>query len=145
MIKLFQSKDGRTLERGMLVGVHWNSHKNKYSVVAFPSRHTVGLVVGYVDSITLKDCTFHIDKTKQRIVREKGTKERHAFVVGIVDGIGEDRTDCMHQIVYNPFKYDTFHGKHKNCDKIWLIEKAKHVHMDNVDNARPLVTFDSVQ
>ena len=141
----FEPRHNRTLERGTLVGVHWNSHKNKYSVVAFSSRKTEGLVLGYVDKITLTDCTFYINKSKQKNVREKGKKDRHAFIVGIVEDIGTDRTHCTNEIHYNPFRYDTFHARYQDSENIFEILTARTIHMDNVDNKRPLVTFDSVQ
>lgn len=83
-LELFQSRLNRTIEEGDLVGVHWNKHKNVWSIVEMKSRKGVGLVKGYADEITLEDVTFHIDKAKQKGVRESGTKDRHAFVVGKV-------------------------------------------------------------
>ena len=67
----FISRNGRILEKGQLVGVHWNSHKNVYSIVEFKSRNTAGLVNGYAMSVTLFNCTVKIDKSKQKTVREK--------------------------------------------------------------------------
>ena len=106
----FEPRLNRTIEKGDLVGIHWNVRKNTWSIVAMKSRKSVGLVVGYANTITLENVTFHIDKIKQASVREKGAKDRHAFVVGeILDlNINEDLT---RELYYNPFKLDSFVDK----------------------------------
>lgn len=105
----FQSRLGRSIERGQLVGVHWNKHKEVWSIVAMRSRKVIGLVVGYTDELTLKNVTFHIDRTKQAKVRAEGAKDRHAFVVGEI--VDFKYTEMENELYYNPFKVDTFVSK----------------------------------
>ena len=144
----FEPKDGRKLEKGMLVGVHWNSHKDCYSVLAMKSKKTTGLVLGYVDSIELSQVTFKIEEATQKKVREQGTKDRHAFVVGYVVNVGinslrelkyhKDGLDV--EIKYNPFKFDTFvmdiKGEYKK------MAGVDSVFMNSHEN-KPCVMFDS--
>lgn len=86
-IELFQSREGRTIDQETLVGVHWNAHKNCWSIVGMKSRHTTALVLGYCQEITLRDVTTHIDKSKQKKVIELGKKDRHAFMVGYIEAL----------------------------------------------------------
>ena len=102
----FRPRHDRTIEKGQLVGVHWNSHQSCWSIVAFKSRKAVGLVIGYADDVTLENVTFHIDKAKQKSVREKGTKDRHAFLVGNLVDFNSKQLEK--NIYYNPFKLDNF-------------------------------------
>jgi hypothetical protein len=85
----FESRMGRTIDKEMLVGVHWNAHKKIWSIVQMKSRHSVGLVLGYASEVTLRDVTTHIDKSKQKKVLESPTqaKDRHAFIVGYIEDL----------------------------------------------------------
>lgn len=74
---------------GKLVGVHWNAHENCWSVVSFKSRKSVGKVIGHTSNIVLHNISFAVDKTKKQNALEKGSKDRHTFVVGIFSGVAE--------------------------------------------------------
>lgn len=88
-LEKFVAREGRQIDEKTLVGVHWNSHKNCWSIVKMNSRHGVGLVLGYCQEITLRDVTTHIDKSKQKKVIESptGAKDRHAFMVGYIEDL----------------------------------------------------------
>lgn len=105
------SRNDRSIEKGQLVAVHYNSHKSCFSVVSVSSRHSIGNVLGYVDNIVLSDCTTHIDKAKQRSVRNTGVKDRHAFIVGKIVSTKCKDDNTMLDIYYNPYKLDNFVDK----------------------------------
>jgi hypothetical protein len=102
----FTPRDNRTIEHGQLVAVHWNAHKQTYSILAMKSANSIGNVIGYADNITLTDCRFKIDRTKQQIVHKEQRKERHAFIVGHVQSL--TYTPCNKRIYYNPYKLQSF-------------------------------------
>jgi hypothetical protein len=104
----FISRLDRTIDENTLVGVHWNAHQKIWSIVAFKSRHSVGLVLGYAKEITLRDCTTHIDKAKQKKVLESptGAKDRHAFIVGYIDSL--EFEDLEKNIYYKPQRVKDF-------------------------------------
>lgn len=107
-LELFQSRNNRTIVDGQLVGVHWNSHKNCWSIVSMKSRKSTGVVLGYASNITLEDVSFHIDKSKQKYVKENLKKERHAFVVGKIVSFECTDEKIEMPLYYNPLKVDTF-------------------------------------
>lgn len=127
-LELFTPRFDRTIERGCLVGVHWNKHQEVWSIVAMKSRKSIGLVVGYADEITLKNVTFHIEKSKQAKVRELGSKDRHAFVVGEIVSFTATALQGVEELYYNPFKVDTF------------VDKANGIVMESVEAVS--MTFD---
>lgn len=136
-LALFQPKEERTIERGCLVGVHWNSHRNMWSIVGMKSRKSIGVVLGYCEEITLQDVTFHIEKSKQTKVREYGAKDRHAFVVGkLVNFTFEDMDG---ELYYNPFKVDNF------------VCKSDYKHKESVEavslkfEQKPIVKYGSLK
>lgn len=141
-MKGFISRKGRVVVKGQLVGVHWNSHQNVFSVVEFKSRRTAGKVLGYVDRITLTDCTVKIDKSKQKSVRENNRKDRHAFIVGYVQDIGVVQK-FENGIYYNPYKLDSFVDAIKfSCGNVEYIEQMERVNLDyDFQNNRPNVTY----
>lgn len=71
----------------ILVGVHWNSHKSCWSVVNFKSRRTVGLLRAHMPSLSLEDVSFKVDLSKKRKALEKGSKDRHTFIVGYLNNV----------------------------------------------------------
>jgi len=137
------SRNGRILEKGQLVGVHWNSHKNVYSIVEFKSRNTAGLVIGYAMSVTLLNCTFKIDRSKQKAVREKNRKDRHAFIVGYIEDINQKK-ELSNKIYYNPYKVDSFVDKDLfEKGEIKYLSRIKRVHMNSdFQNNKPDVTYE---
>lgn len=81
-----------------LVGIHWNSHKKCWSVVNFKSRKTVGLLKDHMSELLLSDISFKVDLSKKRKALEKGSKDRHTFIVGSLEEFGEYGT-------ISPIKY----------------------------------------
>jgi len=139
----FISRNGRILEKGQLVGIHWNSHKNVYSIVEFKSRNTAGLVIGYAMSVTLLNCTVKIDKSKQKTVREKNRKDRHAFIVGYVEDINQ-KEELTNKIYYNPYRVESFVDKDLfEKGELKYLSRLKRVHMNyNFQSNKPEVTYD---
>lgn len=142
-MKGFVSRNGRILKKGQLVGVHWNSHKEVYSIVEFKSRNTAGLVIGYASSVTLINCTVKIDSSKQKTVREKNRKDRHAFIVGYVEDINQKK-ELTKKIYYNPYKVDSFVDKDLfEKGEVKPLSRLKRVHMNsNFQNNKPYVTYE---
>jgi hypothetical protein len=104
---MFESREGKQLKKGMLVGIHFNSTRNNFSVVEMKSLRTLGKVIGYIKKGVLTDCYSLIMKGNQRIVRESKQKNRHAFLVGHWEGFETD-TNLTKQLYYNPHKVDSF-------------------------------------
>ena len=89
----------------MKVRVHWNLHKNKYSVIAWEGDNK-GKVISYEDLVTLVDCTFPVLASGNRRARKEGSKNVHAYVQGTwvftpvkFSGV---------EITYNPFTMVSF-------------------------------------
>jgi len=137
----FTSRMGRTVEKNMLVGVHWNAHKNCWSIVQFKSRHAVGLVLGYAENITLRDCTTHIDKSKQKKVRVTEKKDRHAFIVGYVESFEPEGLD--NQLYYNPHQLDNFVDRknYSETQEKKYLENMSRVSLDHWKNLYPVVRY----
>lgn len=98
----FTSYKGRSLRYGQKVKVYRNLHKDTYSIVDYTS----GKVIGYADSITLKQAEFRVSEAgRQRVLRDK-QKNVHAFVVGTFVSTtgGPERYEAY----YNPYKTKTF-------------------------------------
>ncbi len=129
------SRSNRTINKGQLVAVHYNSHKKCFSVVSASSRHNVGIVLGYVNNIVLSDCTTHIDRAKQRSVRKTGVKDRHAFIVGNVVTTKCKNKDDMLDIYYNPYKLDNFVNK----DSMKYVDNMSLVSLCN--GTKPMVKY----
>ena len=142
--KNFTPRLGRTLDKNTLVGVHWNAHKNCWSIVAMKSRKTVGLVLGYCQEITLRDVTAHIDKSKQKKVLESPTqaKDRHAFMVGYIEELGY--TELEKNIYYKPQAVKSFVDAETWFTKgeASYIEHVKSVSMKwNWEKNHPVVKY----
>ncbi|MBG9732275.1 hypothetical protein ABD87_22890 [Lysinibacillus sphaericus] len=135
----FEPRLNRSIEQGDLVGVHWNLRKNTWSIVAMKSRKSVGLVVGYANAIILENVTFHIDKIKQASVREKGAKDRHAFVVGKIVDLNINEKLTM-ELYYNPFKVDSFVDKtnynNGRCEYLTNVKTATFFY-----DGKPIVKY----
>lgn len=126
-IEQFESREGRNIDKNSLVGVHWNSHKNCWSIVSMKSRHTTGLVLGYCQEITLRDVTTHIDKSKQKKVLASPTqaKDRHAFMVGYIEDLEFEALEK--NIYYKPQCVSNF------VDAEAWFKHGKAEYIENVD------------
>lgn len=109
-MKGFRFKDGVNMSMeelsNTLVGVHWNSHQDTFSIVKLKSKRSVGTVIGYADYVELENCYTFIEKSKQKVVREQGRKERHAFICGYIKSFDYKYFD--NGVYYNPKKLDNF-------------------------------------
>lgn len=123
---LMPSNEGKTL-----VGVHWNSHRNCWSVVNMKSRKTVGLLNTHMQTLVLSDISFKVDLSKKRKALEIGKKDRHTFIVGYLENETFDTFD-LSKIDYNvkdnnePFNLDgqSILGENvyfENNGKVYLI------------------------
>lgn len=100
--KGFTPFKGRTLAYGQTVKVYRNLHKKTFSVVDVAT----GLVLGYCDTITLRDATFTVQEAgRQRVLKER-RKNVHAYVIGTFEGT-QGRAQ-RHEAFYNPYKYESF-------------------------------------
>jgi hypothetical protein len=105
---MFESREGKQLKKGMLVGIHFNSTRKDFSVVEMKSLRTVGKVIGYISKGILSNGYPLIMRSSQRIVRESKQKNRHAFLVGYWEGFKADSDSITGQVYYNPHKVDSF-------------------------------------
>jgi hypothetical protein len=98
----------RHLDYNRPVTVYRNIHK-KGKVF---SVKQLGRVIGHATQLTLIDCTFHVNKNGQALVRQTRTKNVHAWIRGKVspDGcFGSDGSVSLPaQISYNPYIDDAF-------------------------------------
>ena len=97
--------------------VYWNLHKRCFSV------RERGRVVAHVDSITLRNALFVVQRAGyERTVREK-VRSVHAWVKGEIALLPE-RTTCPTTLVtYNPFRADHFQVRetHERVDAAALV------------------------
>lgn len=124
----------------MKVKVYFNLHNFKWSIKCAKT----GLVVGHASGVILKDVTQAVSQAgRERVLREK-KKNVHAYLVGELIHVSEftsfrDRNysiestlgvdGCpffIHEITYNPYKYDCFVMKQNDTMK---VEHAKFVEM----------------
>ncbi len=137
---MFVPYKDRELKLGQLVAVHFNSHKDTYSIVNMNSANTLGHVLGYSNNITLTNCRFKIDKSKQQAVRDTGVKDRHAYVIGYVESLDFHNLDK--QLHYSPKFLDSFIDKSEQFNECptYLTEVNKVSF--SVINDKPLVKFE---
>lgn len=137
---MFVSRMNRELKIGQLVAVHFNSHKKTFSIVEMRSRSTLGVVLGYSNSITLNNCWVKIDKSKQNNVKNTGVKDRHAYIIGYVKNFAS--IEFEKQIYYDPKKLDSFVDRDlylKGCT--CYLKNMKVVNLKLIDS-KPIVTYD---
>lgn len=96
------TKEVETSLKGELVGVHYNAHEKCWSVVSFKSRKTVAKLAGHAPTLVLDDISFKVDLSKKRKAFEKGTKDRHTFIVGVFVGLDEKKLISKGKLFYNP-------------------------------------------
>jgi len=84
------------------VQVYYNLHKKCLSV------RKRGLVIDHVDSIILKDATFHVQQAgRKRVLKEK-RKNVHAYVSGVPSNTAFFDGEKAERITYNPYKNKCF-------------------------------------
>lgn len=131
----------RKVEKGQLVALHWNSHKNVFSIVEMKSKRTLGMVLGYCKQATLTKAYTKIDASKQKTVRETEVKDRHAFIVGYLENFKKEQ--LPNRIYYNPHLVDDFvdgNSFFKERKKVH-IEEVSRVNLDH-DGEKPMVTYE---
>lgn len=84
------------------VQVYYNLHKKCLSV------RRKGIVVNHVNSIILKDATFHVQPAgRKKVLREK-RKNVHAYISGTPINVAFFDGEKSERITYNPYKYKSF-------------------------------------
>ena len=84
------------------VQVYYNLHKKCLSV------RKRGIVIDHVDSIILKDATFHVQHAgRKKVLREK-RKNVHAYISGTPTNVAFFDGEKSERITYNPYKYKSF-------------------------------------
>ena len=137
---MFESREGKQLKKGMLVGIHFNSTRKDFSVVEMKSLRTVGKVIGYISKGILSNGYPLVMKGNQRIVRETKQKNRHAFLVGHWEGFEADSHSITEQVYYNPHKvdsfidYDLFHSE----GIVKEINSSYQFHFDLIKNEKEI-------
>jgi hypothetical protein len=96
----------RKLEVGQKVKVYLNLNMmGRFSI----QDHKTGLVVGYANSVLLKDVQFRISKSGQERARRERRRNVHAVAVGIFLAADQERPEELRRTgYYNPFRVDTF-------------------------------------
>lgn len=90
---------------GQRMRVHYNLHRGDFSV----TDPSIGRVVANVTDITLTDVTFRVQPSGLRRIRERGTREVCAYVVGIVATVNTGpAVTGMRRVTFNPHRADTF-------------------------------------
>lgn len=83
----------------MKTKVYFNLNKKCFSL------QQKGLVVGYRDTVCLKNCVFKVSEAgRQRVLRQK-RKNVHAYVIG---ELVEDSNFIGEEVTYNPYLYKNF-------------------------------------
>ena len=107
----------------MKVEVYRNLHKDCWSV----RDNKTGRVIDHVNYIHLHDATLVVRPSgREKVLREK-RKNVHAFIKGTASFLSECGDSHSEQILYNPYKYDSFVLQ----DTEERITHAKHVYLDN--------------
>lgn len=96
----------RTLQANQKVKVYLNLNMmGRFSIQDYKS----GLVVGYADSVLLKDVEMKISLSGQKRARDEKRRNVHAVAVGNFISADVDRPeDLKNRGYYNPFMVDTF-------------------------------------
>lgn len=104
------------------VRVYWNLHRDCWSILH--NRK----VIGYADSVLLKDVNFIVSENgRQRVIKEK-RKNVHAFAEGFLEkkNIAKPR-NLKTKISYNPYKFGWFY----KTDTEEKIKMANSVYCGN--------------
>lgn len=87
----------------MKVFVYYNLHKKCWSI-----KHK-NKVIGYADTVLLKDCSFQVSETgRKRVLRER-KKNVHAGVTGTLVASDVVRRKYKTCVTYNPYKRGSFY------------------------------------
>ena len=95
-------KGRHMIDTNRRVYVYFNLHKKIWSV------RQDGKVVDHTKYIMLKDARFLVGQAgREKVLRER-KKNVHAGVSGFVVERVPNIPDAIHNVTYNPYKYDTF-------------------------------------
>jgi hypothetical protein len=144
-MKMFESREGKEIKVGMLVGLHFNAKRKDYSIVEMKSLRTAGKVLGYVKKGKVSNAYQVVGKAGQKDVRESKQKNRHAFLVGTWEGFDlENIVDGL--IYYNPHILENFVDYNLFFDEgeIKEIDEKKYIQFDLLEddgNIKPIVSY----
>lgn len=128
--------------KNMVVATHWNSRDNLYSIIQMNSKHSEGLVIGYSENVTLKNCYVHIKKSEQRKVKGGTHKNRHAFICGSI--VDFEPNAFSSRLYYNPRLLDSFVDKYafEEHGIVEYIDSMDYVALAKIQSKnKPFVTF----
>ena len=98
-----------TLPRGIRVDAYKNLNADCLSILSREyGSDDYGTVIGYSDSVVLRDATFVVGEDSRDRVRREGKKNVHAYVRGTVTSAELPPTTTAADITYNPYEYDWF-------------------------------------
>jgi hypothetical protein len=121
------------------VKIYRNLNNGKIAV-----RDMKDKVIGYCDSIVLRDCTTKTsDKVVariQRILKDEGKQARdvHAFIIGTVVSIDEAiDLDIGRRVSYNPFKGSNFYF----CDDSSTYSGSNFIQAKSAPKGQAMITL----
>ena len=142
---MFESREGKNLKNGMLVGLHFNAKRKDYSIVEMKSLKTAGKVLGYVTRGKIKDGYSVIAKSGQKDVKKTKQKNRHAFLVGTWEGFELENIVDGH-VYYNPHILENFvdYDSFIREGEVNEIKEKKYIQFDLLEDngiIKPNVTY----
>ncbi len=90
----------RQLDPNRPVYVYRNLHKNCFSI------RQRGIIVGHVDSLSLRNCSFIVNERGRQKVIKTHQKNVHAFVKGTLN---MDTTNLEEPVYYSPYHFSYFY------------------------------------
>lgn len=112
---------------GLRVFVYYNLHRHLWSIRAMEGPHK-GRVIGHSDHVLLENATGKVSQAGRQRVIQEGHKNVHAGIVGtLVHAEEEGYFPGLHEVTYNPYKYETF--VHKDTEECYT--GSRHAYMTN--------------
>jgi hypothetical protein len=96
------NKGEHMIDLSRRVYVYFNLHKKVWSV------RQGNKIVDHTQYIMLKDARFLVGKKGRELVLATKTKNVHAGVSGYIVERVPNVPDAIHNVTYNPYKYETF-------------------------------------
>ena len=100
------------IDRSKRVYVYFNLHKKCWSV------RQSGRIVDHTNCVLLRDCRFLVSQAGRKKVLQEKRKNVHAGVSGyLIDAIPYRRRSVS-EIIYNPYKHETFVSREDPFDPV---------------------------
>ena len=95
--------------------VHYNLHRGDWVLSHYKSPRCKGNVMGYRNSLVLRDCTFVVQEGGRQRVVEKKCRQVHAWVTGLpFAALGAVPQPHWPKASYNPYRSGSFHFSETN-------------------------------